>query len=61
MYSNQTADLAAAHQRDLMAAADARRLSRQFRAERREASTFRVRRAWMRRTTGSTRPAPSQG
>ena len=55
MYSNQTADLAAAHQRDMIAAADARRLSRQARrTDRPDASTPRVRRPWLRLRT---RPA----
>jgi hypothetical protein len=56
MYSNQiTADMAAAHNRDLVAAADARRLSRDVRrGERHATPTRRVRRSW---TRSRTQPA----
>jgi hypothetical protein len=58
MYANQiTADMASAHRRDLFAAADARRLAREFRrTERRAAATPRVRRSWLR---SATQPAHS--
>jgi hypothetical protein len=53
MYANQiTADMAAAHNRDLFAAADARRLARQARrSERHTTPTRRIHLTWTRATT----------